>query len=43
MVLFWSKRPGQNRTKIGRIRYLTNFVSIMFDLQLEPGEIEKNS
>ena len=35
--------PHHNRTKIGRIRFLTNFGSTMSNIQFESGEIEKKS
>ena len=34
--------PDHNKTKIGRIRFLTYFGSVLSDMQLKSGKIEKN-
>ena len=41
MLLFWSRRPGHSRTKIGRNRFLTYFGSAMSDIQLKSEKTEK--
>ena len=35
MVLFWSRHPDHNRTKIGCIRFLTYFGSAMSGMYLD--------
>ena len=41
MLLFWSRRLGHSRTKIGRNRFLTYFGSAMSDIQLKSEKTEK--
>ena len=41
MMLFGRDVPDHDRTKIGRVRFLTYFGSAMSDLHLVSGNIEK--
>ena len=41
MVLLWSRRPGHNRPKIGRFRFLTYFGSAMYGIHLAAGNIQE--